>query len=78
MTVGDIIGEPFEIHPEVAPKGDRRRAVQDLLDGVGPNPEYIKRYPHPFSGGQSQRTGIARGLACKREVIICEDTVPSR
>ncbi|MCD0486457.1 ATP-binding cassette domain-containing protein, partial [Streptacidiphilus sp. ASG 303] len=46
MTVGDIIGEPFEIHPEVAPRGDRRRAVQDLLDVVGLNPEYINRYPH--------------------------------
>ncbi|MFE4519335.1 ATP-binding cassette domain-containing protein, partial [Kitasatospora sp. NPDC056783] len=52
MTVGDIIGEPFEIHPEVAPKGDRRKAVQDLLDVVGLNPEYINRYPHQFSGGQ--------------------------
>ncbi|MBL0779512.1 ATP-binding cassette domain-containing protein, partial [Streptomyces albidoflavus] len=43
MTVGDIIGEPFEIHPEVAPKGDRRRRVQELLDVVGLNPEYINR-----------------------------------
>ena len=63
MTVGDIIGEPFEIHPEVAPKGDRRRKVQELLDVVGLNPEYINRYPHQFSGGQRQRIGIARGLA---------------
>ncbi|MFD0069970.1 ATP-binding cassette domain-containing protein, partial [Streptomyces sp. NPDC127574] len=55
MTVGDIIGEPYEIHPEVAPKGDRRKRVQDLLDVVGLNPEYINRYPHQFSGGQRQR-----------------------
>nr|MBA3574671.1 ATP-binding cassette domain-containing protein [Pseudonocardiales bacterium] len=41
MTVGDIVGEPFEIHPEVAPKGQRRRRVQELLDVVGLNPEYI-------------------------------------
>ncbi|MFF2657817.1 ABC transporter ATP-binding protein [Kitasatospora sp. NPDC058032] len=75
MTVGDIIGEPFEIHPEVAPKGDRRRAVQDLLDVVGLNPEYINRYPHQFSGGQRQRIGIARGLALKPEVIICDEPV---
>ncbi|KPC70509.1 peptide ABC transporter ATP-binding protein, partial [Streptomyces sp. NRRL F-6602] len=54
MTVGDIIGEPFDIHPEVAPKGDRRRKVQELLDVVGLNPEYINRYPHQFSGGQRQ------------------------
>ncbi|MFI9270553.1 ABC transporter ATP-binding protein [Kitasatospora sp. NPDC052896] len=75
MTVGDIIGEPFEIHPEVAPKGDRRRAVQDLLDVVGLNPEYLNRYPHQFSGGQRQRIGIARGLALKPEVIICDEPV---
>ncbi|MFB7950343.1 ABC transporter ATP-binding protein [Kitasatospora phosalacinea] len=75
MTVGDIIGEPFEIHPEVAPKGDRRKAVQDLLDVVGLNPEYINRYPHQFSGGQRQRIGIARGLALRPEVIICDEPV---
>ncbi|MFE9423044.1 ABC transporter ATP-binding protein [Kitasatospora sp. NPDC006697] len=75
MTVGDIIGEPFEIHPEAAPKGDRRKAVQDLLDVVGLNPEYINRYPHQFSGGQRQRIGIARGLALKPEVIICDEPV---
>jgi oligopeptide transport system ATP-binding protein len=75
MTVGDIIGEPFEIHPEVAPKGDRRKAVQDLLDVVGLNPEYINRYPHQFSGGQRQRIGIARGLALKPEIIICDEPV---
>ncbi|MGW9155704.1 ATP-binding cassette domain-containing protein, partial [Streptomyces virginiae] len=63
MTVGDIIGEPYEIHPEVAPKGNRRQKVQELLDVVGLNPEYINRYPHQFSGGQRQRIGIARGLA---------------
>ncbi|MEU3570083.1 dipeptide ABC transporter ATP-binding protein [Kitasatospora sp. NPDC036755] len=75
MTVGDIIGEPFQIHPEVAPKGDRRKAVQDLLDVVGLNPEYINRYPHQFSGGQRQRIGIARGLALKPEIIICDEPV---
>ncbi|AUG75636.1 Putative Oligopeptide transport ATP-binding protein AppF [Kitasatospora sp. MMS16-BH015] len=75
MTVGDIIGEPFEIHPEVAPKGSRRKAVQDLLAVVGLNPEYINRYPHQFSGGQRQRIGIARGLALKPEIIICDEPV---
>ena len=75
MTVADIIGEPFQIHPEVAPKGDRRRAVQDLLDRVGLNPEHINRYPHQFSGGQRQRIGIARGLALKPEIIICDEPV---
>ncbi|MGW1884073.1 ABC transporter ATP-binding protein [Streptomyces sp. NPDC001970] len=75
MTVGDIIGEPYEIHPEVAPKGDRRRRVQELLDVVGLNPEYINRYPHQFSGGQRQRIGIARGLALNPEIIVCDEPV---
>ncbi|MER5432976.1 dipeptide ABC transporter ATP-binding protein [Streptomyces sp. NPDC002588] len=75
MTVGDIIGEPFEIHPEVAPKGDRRKHVQDLLDVVGLNPEYVNRYPHQFSGGQRQRIGIARGLALRPEVIVADEPV---
>ncbi len=75
MTVGDIVGEPFEIHAGVAPKGERRKKVQDLLDVVGLNPEHINRYPHQFSGGQRQRIGIARALALKPEVIICDEPV---
>ncbi|GEB54332.1 MULTISPECIES: ABC transporter ATP-binding protein [Streptomyces] len=75
MTVGDIIGEPFDIHPDVAPKGDRRRKVQELLDVVGLNPEYINRYPHQFSGGQRQRIGIARGLALRPEIIVADEPV---
>ena len=75
MTVGDIVGEPYEIHPEAAPKGDRRKRVQELLDVVGLNPEYINRYPHQFSGGQRQRIGIARGLALRPEVIVADEPV---
>jgi oligopeptide transport system ATP-binding protein len=75
MTVGDIIGEPYEIHPEVAPKGDRRRRVQDLLEVVGLNPEFVNRYPHQFSGGQRQRIGIARGIALNPEIIIADEPV---
>ncbi|GGX27669.1 ABC transporter ATP-binding protein [Streptomyces chartreusis] len=75
MTVGDIIGEPYEIHPEAAPRGDRRRKVQELLDVVGLNPEYINRYPHQFSGGQRQRIGIARGLALRPEIIVADEPV---
>lgn len=75
MTVGDIIGEPYDIHPEVAPKGDRRRRVRELLDVVGLNPEHINRYPHQFSGGQRQRIGIARGLALRPEVIVADEPV---
>lgn len=74
-TVGDIIGEPFEIHPEVAPKGDRQRKVQELLEVVGLNPEHLQRYPHQFSGGQRQRIGIARALALRPKVIVCDEPV---
>jgi oligopeptide transport system ATP-binding protein len=74
-TVGDIVGEPFEIHRDVVPKGGRRRRVQELLDLVGLNPEHINRYPHQFSGGQRQRIGIARGVALNPKVIICDEPV---
>ncbi|WP_082043885.1 ABC transporter ATP-binding protein [Mobilicoccus massiliensis] len=74
-TVGDIIGEPFDIHPDVVPRKGRRKAVQDLLDMVGLNPEHINRYPHQFSGGQRQRIGIARGIALKPKVLVCDEPV---
>jgi oligopeptide transport system ATP-binding protein len=75
MSVGKIIGEPYEIHPDVAPKGSRRQRVQELLEVVGLNPEHINRYPHQFSGGQRQRIGIARALALKPSIIICDEPV---
>ncbi|MDN5748461.1 MAG: dipeptide ABC transporter ATP-binding protein [Pseudonocardia sp.] len=75
MTVGDIVGEPYEIHPDVEPKAGRRQVVRDLLDRVGLNPDFVNRYPHQFSGGQRQRIGIARALALKPEIIVCDEPV---
>jgi len=75
MTVGDIVGEPFEIHGDVVPKKNRRKSVQELLDVVGLNPDHINRYPHQFSGGQRQRIGIARALSLRPKVIVCDEPV---
>ncbi len=73
-TVGKIIGAPFRLQG-VDPEGGRKKAVQDLLETVGLNPEHYNRYPHEFSGGQRQRIGIARTLALKPKLIVADEPV---
>ncbi|RBY85322.1 ABC transporter ATP-binding protein [Blastococcus sp. TF02A-26] len=75
MTVGDIVAEGWSVHADVAPKKGRLQRTQELLDRVGLNPDYVNRYPHQFSGGQRQRIGIARALALRPEVIVCDEPV---
>ncbi len=73
-TVGDIVSEAYAIHGTV-PKDKRHAAVGDLLERVGLNADHVNRYPHQFSGGQRQRIGIARALALKPKVIVCDEPV---
>jgi len=72
QTVGQVIGAPFRIHKT---EGETKSKVQGLMDRVGLNPEHYNRYPHEFSGGQRQRIGVARALALRPKVIVCDEPV---
>jgi oligopeptide/dipeptide ABC transporter ATP-binding protein len=72
QTVGQIIGQPFSIHKT---EGNTRALVRELMDRCGMNPEHYNRYPHEFSGGQRQRIGVARALALRPKLIVCDEPV---
>jgi oligopeptide/dipeptide ABC transporter ATP-binding protein len=72
QTVGQIIGAPFRIHKT---EGEVKKRVQELMDRVGLNPEHYNRYAHEFSGGQRQRIGVARALALRPKLIVCDEPV---
>ena len=75
MSIGQIIGEPLEIHFPEMNRNERKDRVAELLDLVELTPDFVDRYPHEFSGGQRQRIGIARALAVKPDFIVCDEAV---
>ena len=73
-TVGAIISAPFKVQG-VKPARGVQAEVQDLMARVGLNPEHYNRYPNEFSGGQRQRIGIARAIALRPKLIVCDEPV---
>lgn len=74
MTVGEIVGEAVKVH-HIVPKEQYKDYIVDIMTKCGLQPHYFDRYPHEFSGGQRQRICIAKALALKPKLVICDEPV---
>ena len=74
LTVGEIVGEAVKVH-NIVPKEQYKEYIVDIMKKCGLQPHYFDRYPHEFSGGQRQRICIAKALALKPKLVICDEPV---